>query len=98
MQSQMRLIDDRRMALSSLDREMENLLSRLLERKKSLLLQNTAKLEALSPLAVMTRGYSALFDEEGHSLKSAKDLNVDEKIGIRLSDGKALAQILEVEK
>ncbi len=98
MQSQMRLIDDRRMAVLQLDREMEMKIERLLEWKKSTLLQNTARLEALSPLAVMTRGYSALFDEKGHSLKSAKDLKVDSEIAIRLSDGCAKAKVLEVEK
>ncbi len=98
MQSQMRLIDDRRMAILQLDREMEMRMERLLDLKRSSLLQNTARLEALSPLAVMTRGYSALFDEKGHSLKSAKDLQIDSEIAIRLSDGCAKAKVLEVEK
>ena len=97
MQSQMRLVEDRRMALFQLDREIEMKMERILEGKKNALLQNAAKLEALSPLAVMTRGYSALFDDKGHSLKSAKDLKIDSEIAIRLSDGCAKAKVLEVE-
>jgi exodeoxyribonuclease VII large subunit len=97
MQSQMRLVEDRRMALFQLDREIEMKMERILEGKKNALLQKAAKLEALSPLAVMTRGYSALFDDMGHSLKSAKDLKIDSEIAIRLSDGCAKAKVLEVE-
>ena len=97
MQSQMRLVEDRRMALFQLDREIEMKMERILEGKKNALLQKAAKLEALSPLAVMTRGYSALFDDKGHSLKSAKDLKIDSEIAIRLSDGCAKAKVLEVE-
>ena len=98
MQSQARLIDDRRMALFNLDREMENYMERLVEQKKNLLLQNAASLEALSPLAVMTRGYGALFDDKGKGVKSVRDLKKGSKIGIRLCDGAARAEILEVEK
>lgn len=98
MQSQMRLIDDRRMAILNLDREMENIMVRLLERKKSQLLQDAAKLDALSPLAVMSRGYSALFNEKGETVNQNKQLTKGDRVKIRLSDGTAKAEILEVEE
>ncbi len=98
MQSQMRLIDDRRMAILNLDREMENGMTRLLERKKSTLLQGAARLDALSPLAVMSRGYSALFNEKGETVNQKQQLAIGDRVNIRLSDGKAKAQILEVEE
>jgi exodeoxyribonuclease VII large subunit len=98
MQSQMRLIEDRRMALFSLEREMENKITLLLEGKKSALLSKTASLEALSPLAVMTRGYSAVFDGEGKSITKKENVKIGEKVSIRFSDGLARAEILEVEE
>ncbi|MBR3837200.1 MAG: exodeoxyribonuclease VII large subunit [Clostridia bacterium] len=97
MQNMMALVDDRRMAVALADREMENRMERLLTGKKNALMQLTAKLDALSPLAVMTRGYSAVFNEEGKTLHSKDQLSPGEKITIRLSDGKAKAEILEVE-
>ena len=97
MQSQMRLIDDRRMAILNLDREMENLMSRLLDRKKSSLLQGAAKLDALSPLAVMSRGYSALFNEKGETINKNEQIKAGDRVKVRLSDGTAKAEILEVE-
>ena len=97
MQSQMRLIDDRRMAVLNLDREMENLMKSLMERKKSRLLQGAASLDALSPLAVMSRGYSALFDEKGGSIYKNEQIKAGDRVSVRLSDGTAKAEILEVE-
>lgn len=98
MQSQMRLIEDRRMALFSLERELENKITLLLEGKKSALLAKTASLEALSPLSVMTRGYSAVFDAEGKSITKKENVSAGDKVSIRFSDGFAAAEILEVEK
>lgn len=98
MQSQMRLIDDRRMAILNLDREMENLMLRLMERKKNTLLQGAARLDALSPLAVMSRGYSALFNEKGETVNKNSQLAKGDRVNIRLSDGTAKAEILEVEE
>ena len=97
MQSQMRLIDDRRMAILNLDREMESLMKSLMERKKSSLLQGAAKLDALSPLAVLGRGYSALFNEKGETIHKNEQIKAGDKVIVRLSDGTAKAEILEVE-
>lgn len=97
MQSQMRLIDDRRMAVLNLDREMENRMKSLMERKKSRLLQGAASLDALSPLAVMSRGYSALFDEKGGTIYKNEQIKAGDRVSVRLSDGTAKAEILEVE-
>ena len=98
MQSQMRLIDDRRMAILNLDREMENRMAYMIERKKSALLQGAARLDALSPLAVMSRGYSALFNEKGETVNKNNQLAKGDRVKIRLSDGTAKAEILEVEE
>jgi exodeoxyribonuclease VII large subunit len=98
MQSQMRLVEDRRMAVAALDRELEVLMGRVLESKKSSLLQSAARLDALSPLAVMSRGYSALFDGEGKGIYKKEQVKAGDRVKIRLSDGRADAQILEVEE
>lgn len=94
----MNLVDDRRMYLATLDREMENAVANILQEKKSVLLQKAAALDALSPLAVLTRGYSAVFNEKGQTVSEKKNLSVGEKVTLRLSDGTAKAEILEVEQ
>lgn len=96
MQSQMRLVDDRRTALLFLEREMETLISQKIGDKKNLLLQKSAKLDALSPLAVLSRGYSAMFGEEGESISKKAQVKPGDTVKIRFSDGEAKAEILEV--
>ncbi len=97
MRSMMRMVDDRRMAVASLDREMENAMARQLEEKKNRLLREVARLEALSPLAVMSRGYSAVFDETGKVITDVKKLKVGDRVKIRPSKGQLQAEIVEVE-
>lgn len=97
MTNMMNLVDDRRLALDGLDRELDHRLDRILEKKRSLLATDAAKLDALSPLAVMNRGYSAVFDEGGKVIHRARDLNRGDTITLRLSDGRAKAKIEEVE-
>ena len=56
------------------------------------------RLGALNPLAVLSRGYGAVFDGEGKVVKSVEGLNVGEKIKVRLSDGSFDADIVSVER
>ena len=50
-----------------------------------------ARLEGLNPMAVLTRGYSALMDGDGRVISSAKSLSVGESIDIVMADGTAKA-------
>ena len=52
------------------------------------------RLENLSPLKTMLRGYSIVEDQNGKVVKSVKDLNKDDEVSIRLNDGKMKAKIL----
>ena len=52
-------------------------------------------LNALSPLAVLGRGYAINF-KNGSVVKSVSDIKIDDEIDIRFSDGKAKAKINEV--
>lgn len=97
LQSMSNLIDDRRMALAALDREMESALSRILQQKKAALLQNSAALDALSPLAVMARGYSAVFDEAGKSIASKSELHPGDTLRVRFADGAVKTKVEELE-
>ena len=91
------VIDDRRAAIAAFDREMDLAFRRTLETKRALLLQNSGKLHALSPLAVMSRGYSAVFDEKGKALATKKDLRPGDRLRVRFSDGFVKTKVEEVE-
>ncbi len=51
------------------------------------LMHYTSKLEATSPLKVLARGYSVVFDENMMTVRSVETLKENDKIKIRLSDG-----------
>lgn len=51
------------------------------------LIHYSAKLDATSPLKVLSRGYSVVFDENMMTVRSAEALNKDDRIKIRLCDG-----------
>ena len=55
----------------------------------------TAKLDAMSPLKVLTRGYSMAQNERGEVIRSVSQVEPGEKIGISLSDGKLFATVME---
>lgn len=45
-------------------------------------------LDALSPLKVMSRGYSLVYDEkEQHLIKSLKEVELGDVVNIKLNDG-----------
>ncbi len=92
----MAVIDDKRMALL---REEERLLSRmnlLMGEKRAALSENAARLRALDPLAVLARGYGAVFDGDDKVVKSIKDTAVGSALSVRLSDGVVTASVTEL--
>ena len=46
-----------------------------------------ASLEALSPLAVLARGYAIARDEDGHVVTKSADLAVGQRVSVRLAEG-----------
>lgn len=61
------------------------------------LISAAGKLDALSPLAVLARGYCVASDGK-KVLKSVSDLKCDEKIVLTLCDGQAVCTVNEVKK
>jgi exodeoxyribonuclease VII large subunit len=55
-----------------------------------------ASLDALSPLAVLGRGFSITENEAGEILRDTKNLSVNDKLKIRLANGKIEAKVLAV--
>ena len=54
----------------------------------------TAKLDLVSPLKILTRGY-AIVENQGDVVRKISDINVDDDISVRFSDGMATAKIVE---
>ena len=69
---------------------------RFVERRRERLSQDSAKLEILSPLAVLARGYAVAFREGARApLLSASEVRPGEKIRVRLHEGELKAVVGE---
>ena len=55
----------------------------------------TAKLDAMSPLKVLTRGYSMTQSQSGEVVSSIHQVEPGDKIQVSLRDGSLLAQVIE---
>ena len=71
----------------------ENAISNIYNNKKTNMIKNIAKLDALSPLKTLTRGYS-IMQKNGKVIKSVSQLQKDDEIDIRLIDGNAKARVI----
>ena len=87
-------LNERSMLLDSYIKSIENSFSlKLLESKKNLG-ELLAKLDTLSPLSVMARGYAIAEDSDGNIIKSVKDLKNDTEFDLRLCDGKKKCRVI----
>ena len=57
-----------------------------------------AGLEALSPLAVLSRGYSITFGKEGKPLVKTADVQKGDMVTVKLADGELGARVENVRK
>jgi exodeoxyribonuclease VII large subunit len=91
--------DVRRM-LVGIRKELDSRVAALAARARTLLLQRrgkldqlTGQLEALSPLAILDRGYALVFDSSGMLLKDAARVKVGDEISARLAKGSVTATV-----
>jgi exodeoxyribonuclease VII large subunit len=59
----------------------------LLERSKERLSLAAGKLDSLSPLAVLGRGYAIAFDGQGRVIKRAADVSTGDQVRVRVNEG-----------
>ncbi len=80
-----------------LETRLNDSLSYNLESKEMMFSALAGKLNALSPLAVLARGYSVI-QKENEVVKSASQIKIKDKITFVLQDGKAMCTVNEVSK
>ena len=90
-------LNTQRMRLDSLSTDMKHSMQTLLIQNKSRSELLRHKIETLSPLAVLQRGYSIVTDRDGKTLKTIDQVKSGDNITIKLSDGRILADVQEVQ-
>lgn len=90
------MLEDKRMLVLNTSERLEHSFSRQLEKKKHLFALRTAGLEALNPMSVISRGYSAVFLEDGTLVKSVKQIKVGDSFAFKTADGEVDATVREI--
>ena len=84
--------------LQLLENRLVSAQTRIVEQKQRQFVSLTAKLDAMSPLKVLTRGYAMAQTEEGSILKSVHQVSVGDRVKISLGDGSLTAAVSEKEE
>ena len=86
-------VNDNYLKIETCLKRLENIIKIKQKEEKTKYIELISKLDALSPLKTLTRGYS-IVEQNDMIIKSKKELNSGDKINIRLIDGKINAKIL----
>lgn len=87
-------IRQRMMTISNLEKQMTNKVKLNLKDNRISLIEKIAKLDALSPLKTLTRGYAIVETSEKKVITSVNDLNKDDVVDLVLQDGTKKATII----
>jgi exodeoxyribonuclease VII large subunit len=90
--------DRKRKDLSTLQDRLGPAHLRLIDRKKQGYIALTAKLDAMSPLKVLTRGYAMAQAMDGTVIRSAHQVTAGDIITLSLSDGSITAAVTDVKE
>ena len=92
------LLQDRQQLLDETNEKLEKAIQLILAQKKQEFAARAEKLNALSPLHVLGRGYALCQKENGQVVRSASDTAVGERVQIILEKGCLTASVLDREE
>lgn len=76
------------------NRQLMNAMQSIMKSKMSQLQTEMRHLDALSPLKIMSRGYSLVYDEKEQKLvKSIEDVQLGDLVNVRVNDGQLQCQV-----
>lgn len=83
----MSFIDDKKMQTAMASERLTHLTEQTLTNRQAAMQNLCAKLSAMNPLAVLSRGYSAVYDKTGSVVKSIRDVHSGDTIRVETGDG-----------
>lgn len=79
-----------------LTKRLDKAYEKIISEKENEFISSVSKLEAMSPVSVLMRGYSLLYRND-RIVSRTSELTENDNVTIRLSDGKATAKIISLE-
>ena len=89
----MLIINEKAQALDMAERDLGDAVKGILADARMKLTALSAKLDGLSPLSVVSRGYGMIFDSTGKVVKSVRSAKKGDNICVELIDGSVSATI-----
>ena len=86
--------ESRRKALELMEKRLISAQSGNVARTRQRFVAQVSKLDAMSPLKVLTRGYAMVAKEDGTIVRSVHDVKPKEPIAVRVSDGTIVATVI----
>lgn len=83
--------------VDSLRERLDQASDRVVHMRRDRLAALAGRLEALSPLAVLARGYAVVRELGGRPVRSVTEVSAGARISVALRDGRLIAQVEEVE-
>ncbi len=83
-------------AQSKLTKALNRAMQNLLTKKQRDFSHNLEKLEALSPLKVMERGFSIVFADDEKLVNKINQVSLNEEIAVRMSDGQLKCKVIDI--
>lgn len=93
LQNPMTMIDDKKMQTAMAAERLVRAEERIRMQSRAMLQTEAGKLSALNPLAVLSRGYSAVYKENGTLVKSIENVQPGDGITIRTEGGEVDATV-----
>ncbi|MFS1517974.1 exodeoxyribonuclease VII large subunit [Bacillus sp. SCS-151] len=87
-------LEQHSLTTKALQKEIQN----VVKQKQLLFTSNVSKLDALSPLKVMDRGFSLVYDKNDLIVKSVERVKVNDSLTIQMKDGKVACEVCSVEE
>ncbi len=98
LQNPMLKVEEERIYLDRLTQDMSVAASRILEQKKQGLGVAASKLDGLSPLGVLSRGFSVAKAKDGAVIDSIARVKAGDDVTVMVKDGRILATVKETEE
>lgn len=89
-------LQERRLRLDLARGELQRAGTGILQEKRRELVRLGAALDAMSPLKVLSRGYSMTVGKNGALIRSVRTVQEGEEIRVQLQDGSLMAEVLKI--
>jgi exodeoxyribonuclease VII large subunit len=88
-------IRQKRQLLSDMEDKLHNIMQSKLKEKRHLLALYIEKMNGLSPINKLNKGYALVVDKDNHIINSIDKTKIDDSLTISLTDGDIIAKVID---